>query len=264
VRVESQSTEKTGLAARSLHLLYHEVRTSESAYSYVIEGQEFARHIEVIGSMQHDDVPGVRPEVTFDDGHISNLECALPVLKAHNVTARFFITVGWTGKKPGFMSWEQLRSLQAAGQQMGAHGWSHTLLTHCSKAELEQELNVARLTLEDKLGIPIETMSLPGGRCNPAVLKACREAGYSTVYTSTPQAEKVPLGFTVGRLNIRGDMTSEQLRRLLEPGSKSLASLERQHRVKAAAKRLLGDRMYERVWAALNKKEAVNEQGTAE
>jgi len=41
---------------------------------------------------------------------------------------------------------------------------------------------------------------------------------------------------------------------LLEPGSSTLRSLERQHGIKQAAKALLGDRMYERLWAVLNRK----------
>jgi hypothetical protein len=58
----------------------------------------------------------------------------------------------------------------------------------------------------------------------------------------------------VGRLNVRGDMTLEWIRKLLEPGSSTLRSLERQHGIKQAAKALLGDRMYERLWAVLNRK----------
>jgi hypothetical protein len=34
-----------------------------------------------------------------------------------------------------------------------------------------------------------------------------------------------------------------------------LLNLERQYRLKVAAKRLLGDRLYEKLWAVLNRKE---------
>jgi len=153
------------------------------------------------------------------------------------------------------MGWQELRALHQAGQQIGAHGWTHTLLTHCSARRLHSELVDARLTLEDKLGTPITTMSLPGGRYNRHVLTACREAGYKQIFTSVPKAEPEPAGLTVGRLNIRGDMSLEWIAKLFQPGSKVLTSLERQYQMKTAAKSLLGDRLYAKLWAILNRQE---------
>jgi hypothetical protein len=126
---------------------------------------------------------------------------------------------------------------------------------------LNKELSGARLLLEDKLGVPVTTMSLPGGRCNRRVFAACREAGYTQIYTSVPKAERTPSGFTVGRLNVRGDMTLEWIRNLLQPGSSTLRKLERQYAIKQAAKALLGDRIYEKLWAVLNRKEPASEAG---
>jgi peptidoglycan/xylan/chitin deacetylase (PgdA/CDA1 family) len=147
----------------SLYLLYHELRPAGSAYSYVIDTEMFARHMDLV-LQSRTEATSLWPEVTFDDGHVSNLEFAAPILYARGLTARFFITVGWTGTKPGYMGWNELRELQAAGQAIGAHGWSHKLLTHCTEQELRVELNDTRAALEDKLGSPITTMSLPGGR----------------------------------------------------------------------------------------------------
>jgi len=237
------------------------VRLCRSDYSYAIEREQFERHADLFVEMRKGKTASLWPEVTFDDGHLSNFEYALPVLQSRGLTARFFITAGWTGMKPGYMGWPELRSLHAAGQLIGAHGWSHTLLTHCAGKELDKELSGARLLLEDKLGAAITTMSLPGGRYNQRVLAACREAGYSRVYTSEPSAEPVPAGYRVGRLNIRGDMTLEWIRSVLQPGSRVLSGLERQYRVKAAAKRMLGDRLYETFWAVFNRKEPDPEDG---
>ena len=177
---------------RRLHLLYHEVTLRRSEYSYSIERQQFERHVDLFVQMRKAERFDLWPEITFDDGHISNFELRLPVLQSRGLIARFFITAGWTGNRPGYMGWPELRSLHASGQLIGAHGWSHTLLTHCSKKELDKELSGARLLLEDKLGASVTTMSLPGGRYNQRVLAACREAGYSRIYTSEPSAERGP------------------------------------------------------------------------
>jgi hypothetical protein len=126
---------------------------------------------------------------------------------------------------------------------------------------LQTELGDARLTLEDKLGTAITTMSLPGGRYNRRVLAACEEAGYTEIYTSVPRAEPLPLGVTVGRLNIRGDMQPAWIEKLFQPDGKLLGDLERQYRRKEAAKRLLGDRLYEKLWALVNRKEPETDGG---
>jgi len=227
----------------------------------VLEPGSFERHLDLFVQMREAEGCGLWPEITFDDGHISNLELAAPRLQSRGMTARFFITAGWTGKKPGYMNWPELRSLHEAGHPIGAHGWTHKLLTHCSDDELQTELSKSRLTLEDKLGTSIATMSLPGGRANRRVLAACAEAGYKQIYTSVPQAENLPLGATVGRVNIHGGVQPEWIAKLFEPGGSALSRLHRQYRMKETAKRLLGDRMYARLWALVNRSEPGTDGG---
>lgn len=252
--VETISEEQGEQSQRRLYLLYHELRPGGSRYSYVIGNDAFEKHLELLVQRRRSK-KSVCPEVTFDDGHRSNYEYALPMLQARNLTAQFFITVGWTGHKPGYMDWSELRALHEAGQSIGAHGWSHTLLTHCSEEELKTELGGARKTLEDKLGASITTMSLPGGRYNRRVLAACEAAGYTQVYTSIPRSEPVSPGRMVGRLNILGSMSTEWIADVLQPQSRTLAGLGRQYKVKEAAKSLLGDRLYEKAWSVLNRRE---------
>lgn len=211
--------------------------------------------MDLLVAIRNNATSDVWPELTFDDGHLSDFDQALPILQSYGLIARFFITVGWTDHKPGYMGWRELRGLHESGQLIGAHGWSHTLLTHCTKEQLERELTNSRQLLEDKLGTSITTMSLPGGRHNQRVLAACKEAGFSKVFTSEPKAEDMTSGFTVGRLNMRGDMKLEWIRQLLQPGSTTLSSLERKYKVKTAAQGLLGDRLYDKLWTVLNRKE---------
>jgi peptidoglycan/xylan/chitin deacetylase (PgdA/CDA1 family) len=246
---------------RRLYLLYHELRDGGSDYSYVIDTRLFQAHMDLLAKLRAatSSDAALWPEVTFDDGHVSNIDLAAPILQARGMTAHFFITVGWTGNRAGYMGWDQLRSLHTAGHTIGAHGWTHTLLTHCSDAELHTELGAARQELQDKLGAPVTTMSLPGGRSNAHVLAACAAAGYTHVFTSTPQAETMPLGPTVGRLNIRGDAQPEWMERLLDPASGVLAALQRNDKIKTAAKHLLGDRLYARLWALANRQQSEGE-----
>ncbi|MGD0443657.1 MAG: polysaccharide deacetylase family protein [Edaphobacter sp.] len=259
--MNQHQTDQSQTRSQRLYLLYHELRPGKSDYSYIVNTREFEQHLDLFQKLRENEATILRPEITFDDGHISNFEFASSALQSHHIKAHFFITVGWTGKRPGYMGWEQLRELQQAGHIIGAHGWTHTLLTHCNEKELHHELSDARLALEQKVGAPITTMSLPGGRYNRRVLAACRQAGYTQIFTSAPKAEPEPPGQMIGRLNIRGDMSLEWLSRLFQPLSNILPGLERQYQRKETAKSLLGDRLYAKLWAILNRKESETDAG---
>ena len=249
---------------RTLHFLYHELRDAGTPYSYVTSTADFRRQVELFAKLRAASTTSLLPEVTFDDGHVSDFEQALPILARNGLAARFFITAGWTGQRAGYMDWPQLRALASAGQHLGAHGLSHKLLTHCSDAELDRELRGAREALEDNLGTQISTLSLPGGRANARVLQACKQAGYTQVFTSVPRAEDMETHPThVGRLNVRGGADLAWFERVLDPGSRVLNTLERSEHLKAAARALLGDRLYARLWAVLNRQEPAADEAEA-
>jgi peptidoglycan/xylan/chitin deacetylase (PgdA/CDA1 family) len=264
--VEVTAIEKSGnevmqpsAATRRLYLLYHELRSGQSSYSYVTDTAMFIKHLDLYVQLRRDKDCALAPEVTFDDGHLSNHDLAAPLLEERGLRGIFFITAGWTDDRPGYMGWDELRSLVQAGHTIGGHGWSHKLLTHCDDNALRHELRDTRLTLEDGLGVGVKTMSLPGGRSNRRVLAACADAGYEHVFTSVPQAESVPLGATVGRLNIRGNMQTDWLARLFAPDGNLLSDLARQSKRKEAVKKLLGDALYFKLWALVNRQEREEE-----
>ena len=238
-----------------LFLLYHEVRNASSDYSYVVQTEQFRQHLDLFASIQSNSPHCLSPGITFDDGHISNHDVAAPLLAEYEFTAHFFITTGWTQTRPGYMGWTELQALHRAGHTIGSHGLSHSLLTRLNDTELQRELLQPRLMLEDKLGISVNTMSLPGGRQNSRILTACAAAGYAHVFTSVPKTAPMPLAATIGRLNILSSMQIEWLKQMLDPQTGILASMERKQRIKDAAKSLLGDRMYEKLWSVANRKE---------
>ena len=218
----------------------------------MVDSSAFAEQLDLFARLQ--DGARLRPELTFDDGHRSNYEVALPLLCARGMSAHFFITAGWTGVRSGYMGWNELRALHDAGQRIGAHGWSHAFLTHCNEAKLRNELSSARSLLQDKLGIDVTSMSFPGGRFNSRVLSACREAGYTQLYSSIPRAETLPLGAVAGRLNIRRDVSLAWIANLFDPESRVLRRLAVMDRIKTASKAVLGDGIYASLWALLNRK----------
>ena len=237
-----------------LFFIYHAVSEAPTNCGYTLSVEQFQNHASLFANVRASGSPSLLPEVTFDDGHVSAVKLVLPILKAFNLTAHFFITVGWTGKKAGYMEWADLRMLRDCGQQIGAHGWSHTFLTDCSPSKLKEELLTSRLELEDKLGKEIRTMACPGGRYSHRVIAACKEAGYQRVYTSVPEPEDPFPSFLVGRVNANSMMTTEIVHGLMLHGSKGLLKLRRRYLAKAIAKKLLTDRLYDRLWWRFTRK----------
>lgn len=244
---------RVGSSRRRVYLLYHEISSEPREYKYAIDKARFREHLGLFARMRREEDRWITPEVTFDDGHISNVDQALPLLSEFGIIADFFITVGWTSARPEYLTWAQVADLQRAGHRIGAHGWSHTLLTHCTDEQLQLELGDARRLLEDKIASPITTMSLPGGRMNQRVLDACWRAGYEQVFTSVPRSEGSETAALLGRINLLSDTTTTWLEELLRPGSKLLERMERHYRLKQAAQRALGDRLYGKLWAVLNR-----------
>ena len=247
-----------------VYLLYHEMHPAGSEYSYAIDTTRFREHLEVFARLRDEDASGYWPEITFDDGHLSNYEYARPLLEEQQLKATFFITAGWTGQKKGYMGWEEIRAMQRAGHAIGAHGWTHKLLTHCNHEELQSELRRPKLALEDRLGVPVTKLSLPGGRANARVLRACEENGYEQVYTSEPKAEHNACASMIGRLNVHGSRSAEWMEGALHPKSGLLGRLRREYRVKAAAQTVLGDGLYGKVWALLNRQGSKTDEAQAD
>lgn len=246
------SGSKSKLDAGALALLYHELRPEASAYSYVLQCSRFEDHLRLLTRLPAEHY---QPMVTFDDGHISNYSYALPMLERHHLKGHFFITAGWTGTQCNYMTPQHLRALHRGGHAIGAHGWSHTLLTQCDTAKLHHELNDTRAALEDHISAPVTGISLPGGRSNAVVIRACREAGYTTIWTSAPGIAPSAMEEIIGRFNIVASYDDEHLRRLFNPASGELERAAWRGCWKMAAQRALGDHIYARLWALLNHKE---------
>lgn len=132
--------------------------------------------------------------ITFDDGHISNMELAAPVLRGFNLTAVFFITANLIGK-PDYMTWEHVRHLKQAGMEIGSHGLNHTPYTALSEDQIETELVTSKKMIEENIGDAVTAFSVPGGFYKESIAHLAWKAGYRSVFTSNydvnyPDAKK--------------------------------------------------------------------------
>jgi peptidoglycan/xylan/chitin deacetylase (PgdA/CDA1 family) len=152
--------------------------------------------------------------LSFDDGNWSDVEAALPALRQRNLRATFFIVPGWLGE-PGFMSKQDLRELVAAGMTIGNHGLQHHDWRTLERDKLEHEVAQGRRLLEELTGAEIDTLAIPFGAYNDAVLDALRRQAYDHVYTSDGGTAD-PEAWLQAREHLRADHEPAKIAALLQ------------------------------------------------
>lgn len=190
-----------------------------------------------------------RVVVTFDDGCETDLIAAAPILLEHGFNATCYLTVDFLGR-PGFLTHAQVRELAATGVEIGCHSMSHAYLSDADDAALRREVVDAKRALEQIAGVRVRSFSAPGGRHDERLLPLAREAGYDSVTTSTAAQNTTarPAGL-LGRTAIMQDTRMSQFDSTLT--GDDLAARRSRDRMLGAAKSVLGNRLYEKLRAAL-------------
>jgi len=235
---------------RPIVLTYHEVVPGRPTSRYTVSCAQLDAHLHLMrfgiknGAMQ--------PRITFDDGHRSNSEYALALLEHYGVRATFFLTAGLIESRGDFMNWSQVRELLNHGHDIQAHGWSHRFLTLCNDDELQHELDFTKKYLEDKIGRPITSVSMPGGRIDSRILNAASKLGYSFVYVSDPWVHDQPYSGLeiIGRAMIRRNTGLRHIKGLIEQSTFTETSIRMAHFLRTSARLLVGESRYHRVWTA--------------
>ena len=232
-------------------LAYHEIMP-ESNYAYCVTSDAFAEHLRLFASLAKEWRQASSVQVTFDDGEQSQLHNALPLLTEHGMSATYFVTPGLVGIAAKFLGWDKLKALRDAGHSVQSHGWSHKFLTFCSDDELQHELSASKQLLEDKLETTVQEISVPGGRWNQRVIKACAHAGYKRVYVSDPWIATTLFGVElIGRYMVRRTTTISELQKILRRDRTELWKLRMRSQLRQGIVSLVGDGLYHRVWCRL-------------
>ena len=133
--------------------------------------------------------------ITLDDGYVDNLDAALPVLQKFGFSATTYMVSGsigrfntWDAQRLGIrkplMSVGEMRRWSNAGMEIGAHSRTHPRLTHCTDAELQDEIHGCKADLEDRLGSAVTQFCYPYGDADERVTAAVRAAGYAAATTT--------------------------------------------------------------------------------
>ena len=92
-------------------LAYHEVMP-ESNYSYCVPLRQFKDQLSMLG---HGSEGGLGALVTFDDGELSQMEIAAPLLLEFGIKATYFITPGLVGSARKFLALGTAQAVAGGG-----------------------------------------------------------------------------------------------------------------------------------------------------
>jgi peptidoglycan/xylan/chitin deacetylase (PgdA/CDA1 family) len=128
--------------------------------------------------------------ITFDDGDADNFPVGA-LLQQYGLHATFYIPSGLVGQ-PGYMSWDQLKTLQAAGNEIGGHSLDHIKLSGLDITKLRHEICDDKTNLVDHGFAPI-SFAYPFGNYDPNVKEVLKECGYVGARTVRDGPQALPL-----------------------------------------------------------------------
>ena len=180
--------------------------------------------------------------LTFDDGGVSFYTIVADKLEARGLHAYCFVTSGFIGR-PGFLDAAQIRELDRRGHVIGTHSASHpTRFSALSRSDMRREWIESRERLEDVLGHPVATASVPGGYFSTDVGRAAAEADLFLLFNSEPvRSMRMIEGCAiVGRFTIRAGASPDLARRFVQKAPWARSRAWAMWNAKGLVKPLLG------------------------
>ncbi|MEP6634194.1 MAG: polysaccharide deacetylase family protein [Luteimonas sp.] len=246
-------------------LMYHGLHADPNARGrfdpvYSVHPTQFAEQLDWLLANGYRTVPlsgdstrtDARPvAITFDDGDVSNIEIALPLLRERGMTAEFFITSDFVGQ-PGMLSTADVRTLAKAGMGIGAHGRSHAFLEDLDIDALDDELRDSRARLAELSGQRIDALALPGGRGGERERRAALAIGYRHLFGSVPGPNRsMQSDDWMQRLAVTRDTTLQEFASLVAWQGLRPRIARARFFALSLPKRMLGNTNYERLRARL-------------
>ena len=179
-------------------LMYH--RFGENAFpSTNIRIEQFEAHIreltsgrftvlplpEIVRALADDTpLPERAVAITVDDAFRSVYTEAWPRLRAAGLPFTIFVaTAPLDEKRPGYMSWDELREMAASGiVTVGNHSVHHGHMAALPDAEARAEIAQAAARFERELGSRPSLFAYPYGEYGRALRDAAAEAGFDAAF----------------------------------------------------------------------------------
>jgi peptidoglycan/xylan/chitin deacetylase (PgdA/CDA1 family) len=156
--------------------------------------------------------PGKPIVLSFDNGYQSQYTQALPVLERLGWVADENVQLTGLPPSQGGLSQAQIKGLVAAGWELDTQGFSHADLITLDAEELHYQVAVARSTVQQRYGVPVNWFCYPSGHYDATVIAAVKAAGYTGSTTVVPGwAHPSEDRYRLHRLRVLGETSPETL-----------------------------------------------------
>jgi peptidoglycan/xylan/chitin deacetylase (PgdA/CDA1 family) len=131
--------------------------------------------------------------LTIDDGHVSALRHAAPILAEQGIPSVFFVPPAVLG---GPLSWNpayldeqlgaraQIAALSGTGMEVGVHSWDHSRMVGMTEAELDRQVSQAREAVHSIMGYLPRSFAYPYGAYDAEACRAVESAGYAVAFAT--------------------------------------------------------------------------------
>lgn len=182
-----------------LVLEYHHVNddVGNDGWAYTVPVADFAEQLDYLQAegyttitMQDfmrakkgkQELPAKPVVLTFDDGYEDNYTTLLPMLEERHMTAVVYMVTNSIGRKD-YLSWNQLRDMQARGIEIGSHTANHQPLTNLDREKQAEEMKLSKLLMEWNGLKTIYSFSYPNGAYDEGMPDLLRENEYLNAVT---------------------------------------------------------------------------------
>lgn len=176
-------------------LMYHEIGEGPNSLFVSVDG--FRAHMHYLKANNYHivtmaqaremlvkkQIPPKTAVISFDDGYVSFYTKAWPILQEYGFPATVYVIAGYPGVYSNYLTWDQIKTIQSGGTEIGSHSLTHPALTTLNEEGLTREIMGSKEILEARLGVKINSFCYPTGAYNQQVIEYVKKAGYTSAVT---------------------------------------------------------------------------------
>lgn len=125
------------------------------------------------------ELPAKPVVITLDDGYVDNYENAFPLLQEFGMSATFFVVTQFIDEgRAGYMTWDMVKEMAAAGMRIEPHSKTHPDLSGQERDYVIYEILGSQETIAAHIGYAPRYFCYPGGRYDEQTIQVLRELDF--------------------------------------------------------------------------------------